>query len=364
VLGQIVVVEVTVNTTGVLATTGFVSVTGANTKCGGFLSGGTMSCSVRFTSTGFKTLKAVYKGDANNSGSSGSDSHFVDRASSTLSITSDDPDPSLPGQAVKVKVSVLGADFSPKPTGLVLVTGADSDCLTTLSGGLGSCSVVFQTIGPRTLTATYYGDKNYFGSVTTADHSVKNATSTSITGDNPDSSLPGEAVTVNVSVSGAGGPPTGTVTITGADVNCTITLAGGTGSCAVQFNSGGAKLLKAVYNGEDPNYLGSSGTATHTVRQGETVTTITGDTPDPSAPYASILVTVNVAAVAPGVNIPTGTVAINSIGYPSVCTVTLVDGTGSCSVFFTSAGAVTITAWYSGDSTYLPSWVTELHTIQ
>ncbi len=364
VLGQIVVVEVTVNTTGVLAPTGVVTVTGANTKCSAFLSGGTISCSVIFTSTGFKTLKAVYKGDSNNTGSSGSDSHFVDRASSTTTITSDDPDPSMPGQAVKVKVRVDGALSSPKPTGFVLITGADSDCLTTLSGGLGSCSVVFNTIGPRILTATYYGDKNYFESITTADHSVKNATSTSITGDNPDSSLPGEPVQVDVTVTGAGAPPTGTVTITGADVNCTITLGGGSGSCSVQFNSGGAKLLKATYNGEDPNYLGSSASASHTVRRGDTITTITGDTPDPSAPYASILVTVSVAPVAPGVNLPTGTVAINSIGYPSVCTVTLVGGTGSCSVFFTSAGFVTITATYSGDSTYNSSWVTEMHTIQ
>ena len=74
---------------------------------------------------------------------------------------------------------------------------------------------------------------------------------------------------MDVTVSGAGAPPTGTVTITGADVNCTIVLAGGSGSCSpVQFNTAGAKLIKATYNGEDPLYAGSTGTATHTVNRG------------------------------------------------------------------------------------------------
>jgi hypothetical protein len=363
VIGQIVVVDVTVYTTGVLAPTGLVTVTGANTKCSGYLSGGTMSCSVILTSTGFKTFKAVYAGDANNAGSSGSASHFVDRTSSTTIITSETPDPSIPGQAVKVKVRVDGAAVGPKPTGQVRISGADGDCIITLSSGVGSCSVVFQTIGDRTLTATYYGDKNFFGSSTSAAHSVKNATTTAITGDNPDSSLPGEAVQVDVTVSGPGTAPTGTVDITGADVNCTVTLAGGSGSCSVQFNSAGARLLQASYNG-DANYVGSANSATHTVRLGNSVTTIIGDTPDPSAPYAAILVTVSVAPAAPGVLTPSGSVAISSIGYPSVCTATLVNGTGSCSVTFISAGTVTLTATYSGDNTYHGSWVTDLHTIQ
>ncbi len=351
VVGQAVVVGATVISAGFTTPTGKVVIKGANSNCTIFLAGGSGSCSVSFTSAGSKTLKAAYKGDANNATSKGSDSHFVNKASSTTIITADKPDPSVPGQAVKVKVTVLGA--AAKPTGTVAITGADINCSATLSSGTGSCNVVFNTIGDKTLTATYNGNKDYFSSTTDTDHTVKNATTTTITGDNPDPSLPGEAVQVDVTVSGPGGPPSGTVTITGADVNCTITLSGGSGSCStVQFNTGGARSITATYNGEDPNYAGSVGTASHYVNKGLTLTTITADDPDPSSPNESVLVTATVAPDAPGVVTPTGYVAITTSGGPSTCTITLVGGTGSCYVVFTNHGDYTITATYGGNATY------------
>ena len=361
-VGQAVVVDVSVTSAGLNIPTGNVVITGANSNCTITLVGGNGSCSVIFTSVGFKTLKATYKGDANNAGSKRSDSHFVNRSSSTTTITADDPDPSVPGQPVKVNVTVLGA--TAKPTGTVSITGADINCTATLSGGSGSCKVVFYTIGPKLLTATYNGNKLYFPSTTGTDHTVKNATKTTITAHNHNPSVPGEAIQVEVSVSGPGAPPTGTVTITGADVNCIITLAGGSGSCnTVQFNTGGAKTITATYNGEDPNYAGSVGTASHYVNKGVTLTTIIAVDPDISAPYASVLVTVTVTPVAPGVVTPTGFVAITTSDGPSVCTITLAGGTGSCSVFFTSSRIYTITATYGGDATYLESVDNELHTV-
>ncbi len=359
--GQVVVVDVTVNTAGVMTPTGRVDITGAHTNCSIYLSGGSGSCSVNFNSAGSKTIKAVYKGDAYNASSSDSESHTVNKGSSTTLITSDNPDPSIPGQAVKVKFSVIGG--ADTPTGTVVITGADIGCSATLSGGMGTCSVVFLTIGDKTLTATYNGNKNYLSSTTTASHSVRNATKTTITSDNFDPSLPGEAIEVDVTVTGPGAPPTGTVDITGADVNCTITLSGGSGSCGtVEFNTGGTRTITATYNG-DPDYVGSVGTATHTVRRGSTATTITAEAPDPSAPYQLVLVTVTVAPAAPGVVDPTGYVGITTDGGPSVCAITLVGGTGSCSLFFNSSGYFTILANYGGDGTYLPSADTRPHTV-
>ena len=94
-----------------------------------------------------------------------------------------------------------------------------------------------------------------------------------------------------------------------------------------------------------------------------TLTTITAADPNPSAPYASVLVTVTVAPVAPGVVTPTGYVAITTSGGPSVCTISLAGGTGSCSVLFTTAGTFTINATYGGNGTYLPSVDNEEHTV-
>jgi hypothetical protein len=360
-VGLAVVVDATVISAGLTVPTGSVVIKGANSNCTITLVDGSGNCSVVFTSAGSKTLKAAYKGDANNATSKDTDSHFVTKGSTTTIITADKPDPSVPGQAVKVKVTVLGA--AANPTGTVVITGADINCSATLSSGTGSCMVVFNTIGDKVLTATYNGNKDYFPSTTDADHTVKNATTTTITGDNPDPSVPGEAVRVYVTVSGPGGPPTGSVTITGTDVNCTAILSGGSGDCIVQFNTGGARTITATYNGEDPIYAGSVGTASHYVNKGLTLTTITVDDPDPSDPYASVLVTVTVTPNAPGVVIPTGYVAITTSGGPSVCTITLVGGTGSCSVFFTIANTYSITATYNGDGTYLPSVDTELHTV-
>jgi large repetitive protein len=361
--GQEVVVGVTVAGAGIPFPTGIVVIKGANTNCTINLVDGAGSCSVFFNSAGGKTLKAQYKGDANYAKSTGSDSHFVNKGSTTTEIISDDPDPSVPGQAVKVKVNVIGGAAT--PTGTVSISGAEINCTVTLSGGTGSCKMIFNTIGDKIITATYNGNKNYLPSTTDTDHRVENMSKTVITTEYNDPSVPGEAITVGVSVTGPGAPPTGTVDISGGDANCSIALSGGIGSCSgVEWDTAGTKVITATYNGEDPNYAGSVGTALHNVSRGLTTSAIIGVDPEPSAAYQMVLVTVTVTPNAPGVLMPGGYVGISTNGGPSVCTVTLVDGSGSCSVFFTSANTFTITATYNGDGNYQGSWGTALHTVQ
>jgi len=354
--GQWVAVSVTVSGAGIPTPTGTVTITGADTNCSIILAGGTGSCNVVFNTIGVKTLTATYSGDANYAGSSGTASHTVNKGSTTMTIT-DTPDPSIPGQAVTVSVLVSGAGAV--PTGIVAITGADSTCNITLSGGGGSCSVVFYTIGAKTISAAYSGDGNYIDSVTTTSHTVKNTSTTTITSTAPNPSTVGDWVTVNVTVSGAGVTPTGNVEITGADVNCTITLAGGSGSCAALFNTSGSgvKTLTATYEG-DGNYVGSSGTANHTVQKGAATVTITSVTPEPSAPYEAVTVTVTVTGA--GLT-PTGEVAIT--GADTNCTITLVGGAGTCTIVFNTSGIKTITATYNGDVNYLVNVTTTGHTV-
>jgi len=358
--GQPVVVNVTVSGAGLPAPSGTVEITGADTNCTILLlPDGTGSCTVIFNTTGHKTITATYSGDGQYAPSSGSVGHTVIKGSTTTTIILDRPDPSIPTQAVEVNFTVIGAGVT--PTGIVSVSGADINCSITLSGGTGSCNVVFNTIGDKIITATYSGDANYLGSSDTEDHVVKNITTTTITSDILDPSSPGDMVTVSVTVSGAGAAPTGTVDITGADVNCSIALAGGSGSCAVQFLTAGAKLLTATYGG-DANYVGSTGTASHTVSKGVSFTTITVDAPDPSVTFQAVTVTVTVTGA--GVT-PSGTVAITiSSGQPSTCTITLVAGTGTCTTLvFNATGTFTITAAYSGDMNYYESSDTDDHIV-
>jgi len=358
--GQSVSVNVSVSGSGTTPT-GTVAITGADTNCTITLSSGSGSCNVTFNTAGAKTLTAIYSGDANYAGSSGTAIHWVSTGTgfTTTTILVHTPDPSIPGHSVAVSVGVSATGIT--PTGTVAISGAETNCTITLSSGNGSCSVVFTTAGPRLLTATYSGDANYAGSSGTAIHTVSTgtvSTTTTINFDTLDPSTPGQLVEVNVTVSGAGGTPSGTVTITGADTNCTITLAGGSGSCDVLFNTAGTRAITATYSG-DAYYESSSDTASHTVTKGITTTTITADTPDPSAPGQTVAVSVTVWGAGTA---PTGTVAIT--GAHTNCSITLSGGIGSCNVVFNTAGTETLTATYNGDANYLGSLGTASHSVK
>jgi hypothetical protein len=358
--GQAVAVSVTVSGSGATPN-GSVTITGADSNCVLTLSGGSGTCNVVFNSNGTRTLTAMYGGNGTYSGSSSSVSHNVSTATtpSTTTITGHTPNPSIPGQAVAVTVTVGGSGTT--PTGTVAITGADGNCTLTLTAGSGTCNVSFNTAGTKTLTASYSGNATYAGSSTSASHTVnKGPSATAITAHTPNPVVAGQAVTVSVTVTGAGLTPTGTVAITGADTNCTITLASGSGTCnTVVFNSAGSPTITATYSG-DGNYASSSTTAGETVTPAKVATTtaITGDVPDPSAPGQSVVVGVMVNGTGAS---PTGTVAIT--GADTNCTITLAGGSGSCNVVFLTTGAKTLSAAYSGDSNYAPSSDTESHTV-
>jgi hypothetical protein len=91
-----------------------------------------------------------------------------------------------------------------------------------------------------------------------------------------------------------------------------------------------------------------------------TVTTITGDSPDPSVVNGTFTVSVTVTG---GSSTPTGIVNIS--GANTNCTITLSSsGSGSCStVNFTTSGAKTLTATYLGDNTHAASSDTEPHQV-
>jgi len=359
--GQAITVSATVSGAGPTPT-GTVAITGADTNCTFSLASGSGSCnSVIFNTAGAKTITATYSGDGNYNGSSGTASETVVPAKlvPTVTITGDVPDPSTPGQSVVVGVSVTSTGTT--PTGTVAITGADTNCTITLAGGSGSCNVVFNTTGAKTIKANYSGDSNYTAGSDTESHTVTPGTSTTvITAHAPDPSMPGQSVAVSVTVSGAGVSPTGTVVITGADINCTVTLSGGSGSCNVVFNTvtGSPYTITATYSG-DMNYASSSTTATQTTVPGPSTTTITSELPDPSAVGGTVVITVTVTGAGAT---PLGTVAIT--GDASCGPITLIGGTGSCSVIYGSTGTKTITATYTNsDGNYTTSHVSTSHAV-
>ncbi|HLO28537.1 MAG TPA: lamin tail domain-containing protein [Anaerolineales bacterium] len=98
----------------------------------------------------------------------------------TTSIYTDSPDPSLPDQKVTVKVRVTGS--SPTWKGdKVNVTGATNDCSITLSAaGTGSCLVRFTQTGFKIITAKFLGDTRHAGSSDIEYHQVSSIAYTPI----------------------------------------------------------------------------------------------------------------------------------------------------------------------------------------
>jgi hypothetical protein len=357
--GQAVSVTVTV-TGGSTSPTGTVNITGASSNCTITLSNGTGSCNVVFNSGGLYTLEAFYGGDSSYLPSSdsisdpgGGEEHKV-RYSTVTTITGHTPDPSKVGDPVVITVSVTS--LLPIPDGTAVNITGDATCAITLTNGTGNCSVTFTSDGEKTITATYAGDVDHSGSSSTTTHDalLDRQTITRITGHSPDPSEINQPVTVSVRVVGLT-TPTGTVTITGADTNCTITLSNGTGSCAVIFTLAGVKSITATYSG-DADHDPSSRSTGHTVNLLATSTTITAHTPDPSTVGQSVSVTVTVTG---GSIAPTGTVTINGADAP--CTITL--PATSCNVVFSSTGTKTLAAVYSGDASHAPSNNTATHTV-
>ena len=86
------------------------------------------------------------------------------KAGSKTTITSNGPNPSAPGQAVLVSFSVTG-NGSPTTTVTVSASPSGPTCTGTLNvAGAGSCWLTFYTVGSWTLTASYPGDSNFYGS--------------------------------------------------------------------------------------------------------------------------------------------------------------------------------------------------------
>lgn len=190
----------------------------------------------------------------------------VNKASPTITITSDDTDPSTYQQTYTVTVSVAGAGAGVTPTGTVTLDDGDGNNSTiTLAGGTGSVVVTPAGAGVKTLSATYNGDANYLTDNDTESHTVNKATPTvTITSDNPDANNVHDDVTVTFTVVAPhGGTPTGNV-IVSDDTGVTTTVDVSTGTATLDCMPVGSRTITAAYQG-DSNFNAASDTEVHTV---------------------------------------------------------------------------------------------------
>ncbi len=189
------------------APTGNVSVTDGTSSGTGTVSAGTANISL--ASGGAKTLTATYAGDANFNASpaSAGAGHTVNKAATTTTMTSHTPNPSLGGNAVVVNFTVTAAaPGSGTPTGNVTISDGTDSVVATVAAGTGS--VTLNTVGARTLTATYSGDANYNGSASAGTAHDVNAVPVVTMNPASQTILAGNTVTFSAAASGT---PTPTV---------------------------------------------------------------------------------------------------------------------------------------------------------
>jgi hypothetical protein len=266
------------------------------------------------------------------------------------------------GQSVTFTATV--APVSPAG-GNPLGTVAFKEGTTTLGTGslvcAATCTATFSTatlgVGSHTLTAVYGGNASYTTSTSTSLNQVVNKANTITTVTGPTTSVFGQTLTFNATVSGGGvGTPTGQVQfrVDGTNLSTPVTLSGGNAtSPTVSGLAVGSHSLTAEYL-SDPSFNGSpSGPFAHAVNKAGTTTTITADTPDPSNSGQAVAVSFTVVAAAPGSGTPTGNVSVTASGGPETCTGTV--ATGSCSITLTVPGPRTLTATYAGDGSFTTS---------
>ncbi|PKO19105.1 MAG: hypothetical protein CVU39_00710 [Chloroflexi bacterium HGW-Chloroflexi-10] len=345
--------------------TGMVTLSDGTNSCGPVtLSGGSGSCGLPSTSPGAKTLTATYSGDANFNGSSDTETHTVNKASATTTITSDGADPSVYGQDYTVNFSVIAlAPGSGALEGTVLLSDGTNNCEpVVLSSGSGSCVLPSTSPGVKTLTATYSGDANFYGSSDTENHTV-NIADTDIVLSSPYNPSPyGAPLQISATVAAIApslATPVGQVqfTLNGENLGSLVDLAAGVATSISLPADQGTYSIGADYLGTTNFNTSIAAPLSQVIEKAPTTTTVISSL-NPSIYGQSVMFTATVTANSPSLAIPNGTVQYKLDGINYGAPVTLNgSGVATRTIPFTALwpDVHSITAVYSGAENFLAS---------
>ena len=321
------------------------------------VSSGTAKCTVADLATGGHWITAVYSGDSNYAASTFSGlSQTVNKKATTTTVVSSLLGPSTAGEAVTFTATVSSAvatgSVEFRQSGVVIVGCAAQP----VSSGTAKCTVADLATGGHWITAVYSGDSNYAASTFSGLSQTvnKKATTTTVVSSLLGPSTAGEAVTFTATVSSA--VATGSVEFRQSGVvivGCAAQpVSSGTAKCTVADLATGGHWITAVYSG-DSNYAASTFSGlSQTVNKKATTTTVSSLL-DPSTAGEAVTFTATVSSA-----VATGTVEFQEEGIPITgCTAaTISSGAARCTVAgYPGWSSYTITAVYSGDSSYLAS---------
>jgi hypothetical protein len=281
----------------------------------------------------------------------------VSQSSTTTTLTSS-ANPAVSGQSITftatvtggmVKVSTLGGTVTFKDGTTVLGTG-------TLVNGVATYTTSSLAVRTHSITAVYGGNSNFLGSTSTAlSQPVNQASTTTAISSSANPSVSGQSVTFTATVSAVlpgSGKPSGTVTfMDGTTALGTGTLSNGVATFKTSSLTVKTHSITAVYGGDTNFKTSTSSALSQVVNKASTQVALTAS-PTTINAGQSVTFTATVTAVTPGGGTPTGTVTfmdgntvlgtapVNSSGVATFTTTKL------------SKGKHTITAVYSGDSSF------------
>jgi hypothetical protein len=336
------------------------------------------------------TIKAVYNGDTNFTGSTNTVPQVVNKGATSVSVTS------LGASSVNQQVTFSAGFTFPAgttvPTGTVTyLDGAATLCTFTATTGspftatIPSCKVPLLTAGTHSITVTYSGDTNFATATSSAFSQVVNQTSTTTTVTSlPTTSAVNQPVTFTATVTPAiYGSPSGTTNPTGT-VNFSYTIGGvtttlcsaaavstsasiTTAQCQMPLPNTGSYTITATYSSDSNFTSGTAGSAAQQVTlsaQSDTVAVTS------TAAFTNVNATVTFnSTITPGfvgATKPTGNVTyIDSSTNTTLCTASVTAGVvGACTISPSTgtpstaaaadltAGTHSIKASYSGDSNF------------
>ncbi len=304
-------------------------------------------------------IVASFAGDSLNKLSQNSGDLVVSQAATSLS--------SVSGTATFGGTATLMATLTSSVTSQPIagetvdftLDGTSVGSAVTDSTGVATLSSVATTdaVGTHTgaVVASYAGSTNYLPAANaTGDLVVSQASTTTTLASSTNPSVSGQSVTFTATVavvSPGSGTPTGTVnfldgtTVIGTDEPLTAGVATfSTSSLAVATHS-----ITAVYSG-DTNFTTSTSSAVSQVVLQASTTTLTSS-PTSSVHGQSVTFTATVAPSSATGSTPTGTVNFME-GTTTLGTETLSSGVATFSTSSLAVGTDSITAVYSGDTTY------------
>ena len=301
-------------------------------------------------SPGTDTISVMYSGDKYYGAATGTATLNVARTTPTVRLTTSASVVAV-GSSVTARVAVSGPTGT--PTGSVTLRAGSYQSTAALASGIVTFTIPSGSLalGTHPVSASYGGSTYYLsGSASVSLTEIKATPKVSISPATLTASI-GTAQRFAITVSGAAGTPTGSVTLWGPGYNFgAIALSNGTAAFNIpagRFAVGNVKLT-ASYGGNSAYTTASANTALTETRTTASITV----TPASGTSSASKALSVSTTVLGSS-GTPSGTVTLTAGSYTA--SRTLSGGWASFSVPTRSlpAGADTLTIKYSGNTSYV-----------